>query len=66
MQVTGRDKADYERLFNLAKEVLKGVRAGVFIPSRGCWLCKDCEYDPDCREWTGNEEARVNVQAAGQ
>jgi putative RecB family exonuclease len=65
VQVTGRDKADYERLFNLGKEVLKAVRAGVFIPSRGCWLCKDCEYDPDCREWAGNEEVTARVQAAG-
>jgi putative RecB family exonuclease len=64
VQVTGRAKADYERLFNLGKEVLKAVRAGVFIPSRGCWLCKDCEYDPDCREWAGNEEVMVSVQAA--
>lgn len=65
VQVTGRDKRDYERLFNLGKEVLKGIRAGVFIPSRGCWLCKDCEYDPDCREWAGNEEEVAGVQAAG-
>lgn len=55
VQVTGRDESDYIRLFALANEVLKGVRAGVFIPSRGCWLCNDCEYDQDCREWTGNE-----------
>lgn len=55
-QLTWRDQADYERLFNLGKEVLKGIRAGVFIPNRGCWLCKDCEYDQDCREWAGNEE----------
>jgi len=56
VQTTGRDEADYARLFALATEVLKGARAGVFIPSRGCWLCNDCEYDQDCREWTGNEE----------
>ncbi|MFQ5801406.1 MAG: PD-(D/E)XK nuclease family protein [Candidatus Methylomirabilales bacterium] len=55
-QITGRDEADYERLFNIAKEVLKGIRAGVFIPNRGCWLCKDCPFDQDCREWSGNEE----------
>jgi len=65
VQVTGREKADDERRFNLGKEVLKAVRAGVFIPSRGCWLCKDCEYDPDCREWAGNEEVMAGVQAAG-
>jgi hypothetical protein len=53
---TGREKKDYERLFYLAKEFLRGIRAGVFLPNRGCWMCKDCEYDQDCREWTGNEE----------
>jgi putative RecB family exonuclease len=56
VQTTGRDTPDYVRLFALASEVLKGVRAGVFIPSRGCWLCIDCEDEQDCREWTGNEE----------
>jgi len=55
-QVTGRDERDFERLFHLGREVLKGIRGGVFIPNRGCWLCSDCEYDQDCREWTGNEE----------
>jgi RecB family exonuclease len=56
VQVTGRTKEDYERLFHIAKETLKGIRAGVFIPNRGCWLCSSCEFDPDCRAWTGNEE----------
>lgn len=55
-QVTGREPKDYERLFHIGREVLKGVRSGVFIPSRGCWMCSDCEYDQDCREWAGNEE----------
>ena len=43
---------------NIDDKMIKqlGIRAEVFIPSRGCWLCNDCEYDPDCREWTGNEE----------
>ncbi len=54
--ITGREKKDYERLFNLSKEVLKAVEAGVFIPNRGCWMCKDCEFQNDCLEWTGNEE----------
>jgi len=31
----------------------------VFIPNRGCWLCRDCEYQQDCLEWTGNEEEVV-------
>lgn len=56
-QTTGRDAHDFERLFHLGREVVKGVRAEVFLPSRGCWLCNDCEYRQDCDEWTGNEEA---------
>jgi putative RecB family exonuclease len=56
VQVTGRNKEDYERLFHIAKGVLKGIRAGVFIPNRGCWICSSCEFDPDCREWSGDEE----------
>jgi CRISPR/Cas system-associated exonuclease Cas4 (RecB family) len=56
-QITGRDAHDFERLFHLGREVVKGVRAGVFLPSRGCWLCNDCEYRQDCDEWTGIEEA---------
>jgi putative RecB family exonuclease len=55
-QKTWREPEDYERLFNVANEVLKGIRAGIFIPNRGCWLCSDCEYDQDCREWAGNEK----------
>ncbi len=51
---TERGEKDYVRLFHLGKEVLNGVTSQVFIPNRGCWLCKDCEYDRDCREWTGN------------
>ena len=54
--VTGRETSDYERLFYLGKEIRRGIRGGVFIPNRGCWLCKDCEYDRDCREWTGNDD----------
>jgi putative RecB family exonuclease len=58
-QSTGRDQRDFERLFHLGREFVKGVRAGVFLPSRGCWLCNDCEYDQDCREWSGNEEVNA-------
>lgn len=56
-QITGRDERDFERLFHISREMVKGVRAGVFLPSRGCWMCSDCEYRPDCDEWTGNEKA---------
>ena len=52
--VAERGEKDYVRLFHLGREVLRGVNNQAFIPNRGCWLCKDCEYDQDCREWTGN------------
>src|SRR5712692_9657682 len=58
---TEREPRDYERLFYLAKEVHRGIQASVFIPNRGCWLCKDCEYERDCREWTGNEDQQGSV-----
>ena len=59
--VTGRDQTDYTQLFHLAKEVLKGIRNDIFFPNPGCWLCRDCEYDQDCREWTGNEQPQKVV-----
>ncbi len=58
--VTDREKSDYERLFHLASEVRRAIETGVFIPNRGCWLCKDCEFEPDCRDWAGNEEVRAS------
>ena len=61
-QITGRAEKDYERLFHLGKEVLHGIRTGVFLPNRGCWMCGDCEFDSDCREWTGNEEGGEREQ----
>lgn len=57
MQITERGEYHFERLFHIGREVLKGVRAGVFLPNRGCWICNDCEYRRDCDEWLGNEEA---------
>jgi putative RecB family exonuclease len=51
---TTRGPRDYQSLFALAREVRRGIRAGFFLPNRGCWLCRDCEYDQPCREWTGN------------
>jgi hypothetical protein len=54
---TERTVWDHERLFHVSRSMLTGVQAGVFIPNRGCWLCRDCEYAQDCLEWTGNEEA---------
>lgn len=49
---TQRSKADYQRLFYLASEVLKGIRSGIFFP-RTSFFCKDCEYEVPCRKWQG-------------
>ena len=51
---TGREEKDYERLFNLAKEVLKGIKTGIFFP-RQSFMCKDCEYEAFCQKWEGNK-----------
>jgi putative RecB family exonuclease len=53
---TSREKRDYERLFNIAKQVLLGTEAGVFFP-RTSFMCKDCEYEDLCRKWDGNRRA---------
>jgi putative RecB family exonuclease len=50
---TKRKKSDYERLFYLASQVLKGIRSEVFFPRPGFW-CKDCEYEEYCKAWKGN------------
>jgi CRISPR/Cas system-associated exonuclease Cas4 (RecB family) len=50
---TERGKADYERFFFLASQVLKGIRSQVFFPRSGFW-CKDCEYGEYCRDWRGS------------
>ena len=52
--LTGREKSDFVRLFAIGKEVLKAIENNVFLPNRSCFMCKDCEYDTDCREWDGN------------
>lgn len=50
---TKRDKADYQRFFHLAKQVLRGIKTHVFFP-RSSFLCKDCEYEDNCKAWGGN------------
>jgi RecB family exonuclease len=54
-QRTERSTADYARLFHLSRAVLRGIEAGVFFPNRGCWLCRDCEFIQDCREWSDDD-----------
>jgi len=48
-----REKLDYRRFFYLARQILKGIKSGIFFP-RTSFMCKDCEYDKPCRTWQGN------------
>jgi putative RecB family exonuclease len=50
---TKRSKADYQRFFFLASQVLKGIQQRIFFPRSGFW-CKDCEYGGICKDWKGN------------
>lgn len=49
---TTRGPEDFERLFYLARMVLKGIRSQLFYP-RYNFMCADCEYVPQCRAWQG-------------
>ena len=44
-----RQQRDFAKFFLLVKEVLRGIRAGVFIP-RKSFMCGDCEYGEKCVE----------------
>ena len=50
---TMRDRDDYQRLYYLAKQVLKGIKSGIFFPRPSFW-CRGCEYEEPCRAWGGN------------
>lgn len=50
---TVRTKADHERFFWLAKEIVHSIRSRAFFPRVGYW-CRDCEYAQHCRAWKGN------------
>jgi len=50
---TKRNKHDYQRLFCLASQVLKGIQSQIFFPRTSFW-CKDCEYGESCRKWGAN------------
>jgi putative RecB family exonuclease len=50
---TKRDKDDYQRLYLLAGQILKGIQQLVFFP-RTSFMCKDCEYAEYCKTWKGN------------
>ena len=49
---TRRDKSNYERLYGIAEQVLKGINLKIFFPRTGFW-CKDCEYADHCQAWQG-------------
>jgi putative RecB family exonuclease len=50
---TKRNKSDYQRLFHLAQQVLKGIKSQIFFPRPSFW-CKDCEYEEQCKAWEGS------------
>jgi putative RecB family exonuclease len=50
---TSRTAKDHQRFFHFAREVLNGIRTGVFLPRTGYW-CRDCEYAKSCQAWQGN------------
>lgn len=47
---TRRNKNDYQRLYCLASQVLKGIQFQIFYPRPSFW-CKDCEYGNYCNSW---------------
>lgn len=49
---TSRQKEDYQRFYYLAKQVLKGIKSGIFFPRPSFW-CRGCEYEEPCRAWGG-------------
>lgn len=49
---TKRNKDDHQRFFHLAGQVLRGIRQGIFFP-RQSFMCKDCEYEANCKAWGG-------------
>jgi len=50
---TKREKKDYQRFFSLAIQILRGIQFRLFFP-RQSFMCKDCEYEAQCREWKGD------------
>jgi putative RecB family exonuclease len=47
---TTRGPVERKRFARLAAAVLAGIENRVFIPCNS-WLCADCEYSKDCRNW---------------
>ena len=49
---TSRNPNDFKKLFNLAREVLKGIKSNVFFANPS-WRCGDCEYRQQCWMFNG-------------
>ncbi len=49
---TQRTEQDKLRFFNIAKEVIKWIKAGYFCPHPS-WMCAECEYFDVCMKWRG-------------
>lgn len=45
-----RDKEDHRKLFQIAKEILKGIEHQVFYPMPG-FYCTDCPFRENCQSW---------------
>lgn len=43
-------EGDHQRFFHLAREVFRGIQAGIFFP-RQSFLCSGCEYVKYCVAW---------------
>jgi putative RecB family exonuclease len=65
-QIGNREEGDFVRLFHLGREIVRGIRAGVFIPNRSSWLCGDCEFRGPCDRWLEGHQGRSDVQEARQ
>ena len=50
---TTRTQRDFQRLFYVGREILKGISSGVFFPQSN-FMCKDCEYEDSCKAWEEN------------
>ena len=48
---TYRDIEDHQRFIKTAREVARGIQAGVFMPNRNSWKCGYCEYKTACDNW---------------
>jgi len=49
-----RTPADFARFISIIKKVDQGIKAGIFLPSKGSMYCGSCGYaEPMCSTWCG-------------